>query len=83
VEKLISIDSVGRTVLPKAIREAVNLGKGGPAKVSLGPGGVIEIRPLTDESRKIKKMGKYLVIVGEGPKRYNAVADIQAERESR
>lgn len=83
MEKLISVDAVGRTVLPKAIREAVNLGKGGPAMVSLGPGGVIEIRAVPEEGRKVKKVGKFLVIVGEGPKRYDAAADIRAERDSR
>jgi bifunctional DNA-binding transcriptional regulator/antitoxin component of YhaV-PrlF toxin-antitoxin module len=83
MEKLISIDAVGRTVLPKAIREAVNLGKGGPAKVRLAPGGVIEIKAVAPEGRRLKKVGKFLVAVSDGKPRYEASADVRAERDSR
>lgn len=83
MEKLISIDAVGRTVLPKAIREAVNLGKGGAAKVRLAPGGIIQIEPVVVEGRRLQKVGKFLVAVGEGNVRHNAAEDVRAERESR
>jgi len=83
MEKLISIDEVGRAVLPKAIREAVNLGKGGPAKVRLAPGGIIEIEPVAAEGRRLKKVGKFLVAVSDGKKRHDAGADVRAERDSR
>ena len=83
MEKLISIDEVGRTVLPKAIREAVNLGKGGPAKVRLAPGGIIEIEPVAVAGRRLKKVGRFLVATSDGEARYDADADVRAERESR
>ena len=83
MEKLISIDEVGRTVLPKAIREAVNLGKGGAAKIRLARNGVIEIQPLSVASRRLKKVGKFLVAVSDGSARYDAAADVGAERDSR
>ena len=83
MEKLISIDAVGRTVLPKAIREAVNLGKGGPAKVRLAPGGIIQIEPVAAEGRRLKKVGKFLVAVSDGKTRHDAATDVRAERDSR
>jgi bifunctional DNA-binding transcriptional regulator/antitoxin component of YhaV-PrlF toxin-antitoxin module len=83
MEKLISIDEVGRTVLPKAIREAVNLGKGGPARIRLAPGGIIQIEPVAAEGRRLKKVGKFLVAVSDGKTQYDAVADVRAERDSR
>ena len=83
MEKLISIDSVGRTVLPKAIREAVNLGKGGPAKVRLAPNGIIEIQALPSAGRRLKKVGKFLVAVTDGVPRFDAAADVRADRDSR
>ena len=79
MEKLISIDHVGRTVLPKAIREAVNLGRGGPAKIRLAPGGIIEIEPVAPGGRRLKKVGKFLVAVTDGAPRYDAEADVRAE----
>ena len=83
MEKLISIDAVGRTVLPKPIRDAVNLGKGGPAKIRLAPGGIIEIEPIAPSHRRLKKVGKFLVGVSDGNPRYDAAADVRAEREAR
>lgn len=83
MEKLISIDPVGRTVLPKAIREAVNLGKGGAAKVRLVPGGIIQIEPVATEGRRLKKVGKFLVAVSDGEARFDAAEDVRAERDSR
>ena len=83
MEKLISIDPIGRTVLPKAIREAVNLGKGGAAKVRLVPGGIIQIEPVATEGRRLKKVGKFLVAVSDGEARFDAAEDVRAERDSR
>lgn len=83
MEKLISIDAVGRTVLPKPIRDAVNLGKGGPAKIRLAPGGIIEIEPIAPSQRRLKKVGKFLVGVSDGNPRYDAAVDVRAEREAR
>jgi len=83
MEKLISVDSVGRTVLPKEIREAVNLGRGGPAKIRLIPGGKIEIQPLAAQGRTLKKVGKFLIAVSDGKTRYDAGADVRAERDER
>jgi AbrB family looped-hinge helix DNA binding protein len=83
MEKLISIDSVGRTVIPKAIREAVSLGSGGAAKVRVMPGGIIQIEPIQAEGRQLKKVGKFLVAVNDGVARYDAAAQVRAERDSR
>jgi AbrB family looped-hinge helix DNA binding protein len=83
MEKLISIDSVGRTVIPKAIREAVALGSGGAAKVRVVPGGIIQIEPIPAEGRRLKKVGKFLVAVSDGVARYDAAAQVRAERDSR
>ena len=83
MEKLISIDSVGRTVIPKAIREAVALGSGGAAKVRVMPGGIIQIEPIPTEGRKLKKVGKFLVAVSDGVARYDAAAQVRSERDSR
>src|SRR5215204_7045654 len=83
MEKLISIDAVGRTVLPKAIREAVNLGKGGPARIRLAPGGLIQIEPVVAEGRQLKKVGKFLVAVSESKTQHDAAEDVRAERDSR
>jgi bifunctional DNA-binding transcriptional regulator/antitoxin component of YhaV-PrlF toxin-antitoxin module len=83
MEKIISIDEVGRTVLPKAIREAVNLGKGGPARIRLAPNGIIEIQPIATTGRRLKKVGKFLVAISDGTARYDAAADVRAERDSR
>jgi AbrB family looped-hinge helix DNA binding protein len=83
MEKLISIDSVGRTVIPKAIREAVALGSGGAAKVRVMPGGIIQIEPIPAEGRRLKKVGKFLVAVSDGVARYDAAAQVRAERDSR
>jgi AbrB family looped-hinge helix DNA binding protein len=83
MEKVISVDSVGRMVLPKEIREAVNLRRGGPARIRLIPGGKIEIQPVAQEGRTLKKVGKFLIAFsGENPQ-YDAAADVQAERDSR
>jgi bifunctional DNA-binding transcriptional regulator/antitoxin component of YhaV-PrlF toxin-antitoxin module len=83
MEKMISIDEVGRTVLPKAIREAASLGKGGPAKVRLAPGGIIEIEAIAPERRRLKKVGKFLVAATDGKAVYDAAADVRSERDSR
>ena len=83
MEELISIDPAGRTVIPKAIREAVNLGKGGAAKVRLVPGGLIQIEPVASEGRRLKKVGKFLVSVSYKKVPHDAGSDVRAERESR
>ncbi len=83
MEKLISVDSVGRTVLPLEIRKAVNLGRGGPAKIRLVPGGKIEIQPLAPAGRTLKKVGKFLASVSGDKPQYDAAADVRAERDSR
>ena len=82
MQKLISIDELGRMVLPKAIREAVNLAKGGPAKIRLTPRGIIEIESIAPTGRRLKKVGKFLVGVSDGKKRYDAVVDVRAERKT-
>ena len=73
---------MGRTVLPKAIREAVHLGKGGPAKLRLAPGGIIQIEPVVAEGRRLKKVGKFLVAVSENNIQHDDAADVRAERDS-
>ena len=83
MEKLISIDAVGRTVLPKAIRSAVNLEHGGPARIRLAPGGIIQIEPIAPVTRKLKKVGKFLISVSDGKPRYDAAAEVRAERDAR
>lgn len=83
MEKLISVDAVGRTVLPKKIREAVNLGQGGVARIRLVPGGKIEIQPIPSAPRTLKKVGKFLISVSETNQRYDAAVDTRSERDSR
>lgn len=83
MEELISIDSLGRTIIPKRIREAVGLGKGGAAKLRVMPSGVIQIEPIPAEGRRLKKVGKFLVAVSGGVARYDAAAQVRAERDSR
>jgi hypothetical protein len=62
-----------QNVLPKAIREAANLGKGGSARIRLTPTGIIEIQALTVGNRWLKKVGKSFVAVSDGTARYDAV----------
>lgn len=83
MENQISIDSLGRTIIPKRIREAVGLGSGGTAKVRVVPGGIIQIEPIPAEGQRLKKMGKFLVAVSGGVARYDAAAQVRAERGSR
>jgi AbrB family looped-hinge helix DNA binding protein len=78
--ELISIDSDGRTILPKAIRDAVGLGSGGVVKVRVMPDGIIQLEPISAEGRQLKKEGKYLVAVNDGGARYDADAEVRAER---
>jgi AbrB family looped-hinge helix DNA binding protein len=83
MEKTISIDEAGRVVLPKAIRDAVNLGKGGMAIVRLAPSGTIEIEPIPSPTRRFRRIGKFLVAVTDGKACYDAALDTRIERGSR
>jgi AbrB family looped-hinge helix DNA binding protein len=80
MEKIVPVDAVGRIVLPKAIRDAVNLGQGGPVKVRLAPGGIIEIEAIAPARRRLKKVGKFLIAVSDRKVVYDAAADVRAER---
>src|SRR5688572_9196239 len=81
-ELMIIIDADGRTVLPKAMCLAVNLGNGGSAKVRLAASGIIEIEPVAVEGR-LKKVGKFLVGASDSESEFNAAEDVRAERDSR
>ena len=81
-EKVIPVDSAGRTVIPLQMRKAVGLEGGGIVRVRVAPGGRIEIEPFAPETgRVLKKVGKFLVMHGGRPG--NAAKDIRAERDSR
>ena len=76
----ITIDTAGRLVLPKAMRDRLHLSAGSKLKADL-IADKIELTPEPDADVRIERRGKLLVIVG-GPS-FDAVAAIKADREDR
>ena len=61
----VSIDSAGRVVLPKPIRDAVGLARGQEVEVRLA-GVIIEIEPIQPAVRLRERVGKLPVLEVEG-----------------
>ena len=76
-----TIDKAGRIVVPKELRERLNLVAGTPLEVALSGTG-ITLRKVTDEPSLVRKDG-VLVHHGAGDSDLDVAAFIRAERESR
>lgn len=76
----ITLDSAGRLVLPKAMRDQLHLSAGSKLKANV-VADKIELTPEPDLDVRIERRGKLLVIVGGAP--FSAVAAIKADREER
>ena len=74
----ITIDTAGRLVLPKAMRDRLHLSAGSKLKASV-VADKIELTPEPDADVRIERRGKRLVIVG-GPA-FDAGAAVKAARE--
>jgi AbrB family looped-hinge helix DNA binding protein len=74
----VTIDSAGRLVLPKALRERLHLRTGDKLSADV-VADKIELTPLADENVKLVRKGKRLVIAGTEP--FSAVEAIKAARE--
>ncbi|MFY9985131.1 MAG: AbrB/MazE/SpoVT family DNA-binding domain-containing protein [Chthoniobacterales bacterium] len=75
----ITMDSAGRIVLPKTVRELLHL-RGGAKLMLKVSASKIELSPQADDQVKVTRRGDRLVIVGP-PKGLNAAEAIQADRE--
>ena len=74
----VTIDSAGRLVLPKAVRERLHLRAGDKLSADV-VADRIELTPVPDEHVKLVRKGKRLVIAGAGP--FSAVEAVKAARE--
>jgi bifunctional DNA-binding transcriptional regulator/antitoxin component of YhaV-PrlF toxin-antitoxin module len=81
MKTLISVDSAGRLVLPKAMRESLHLRGRGLVKATL-TGNRVELEPVTAQPVPVKKIGRFLVIKSSG-KDFDAVAELEASRRER
>ena len=77
----ITMDSAGRIVLPKPLRELLHLQAGSKLR-AIVVADKIELIPEPDEQVRILRKGRRLVIAGLS-KGVDAVAAIKADRESR
>jgi AbrB family looped-hinge helix DNA binding protein len=77
----ITIDIAGRLVLPKAMRDRLHLRAGSKLKADV-IADKIELTPEPDESVRLVRRGKLLVITGM-KKPFDAVAAIKAARVER
>ena len=77
----ITIDSAGRFILPKAIRDRLHLRAGSKMKVDV-IADKIELTPQPDENVRLVRKGKRLIVIGvKGP--FDAVEAIKAARDER
>ncbi len=77
----ITIDSAGRFILPKAIRDRLHLRAGSKVKVDV-IADKIELTPQPDENVRLVRKGKRLIVIGvKGP--FDAVEAIKAVRDER
>jgi AbrB family looped-hinge helix DNA binding protein len=77
----ITIDTAGRFVLPKAMRDRLHLRAGSKLKADI-IADKIELTPEPDEGVRLVRKGKLLVITGV-KKPFDAVAAVKAAREDR
>jgi AbrB family looped-hinge helix DNA binding protein len=77
----ITMDDAGRIILPKPMRERLHLRGGAKLKADI-VADKIELTPEPDDSVRIVRKGKRLVITGL-PKPFDAAAAIKAGREER
>lgn len=77
----IQMDSSGRLVLPKAVRERLNLRAGGSLRAAV-VAGRLELTPVEDADppRLVKKGG--ITVIASGGRKLNAAAAVAAEREA-
>jgi bifunctional DNA-binding transcriptional regulator/antitoxin component of YhaV-PrlF toxin-antitoxin module len=76
----IQMDASGRLVLPRALRERLNLAGGARLRASVVAGRV-ELQPVEDEEQpKVRRVNGMLVLAPTG-KRVDAAAAIRAERD--
>ena len=77
----ITLDSAGRLVLPKAVRERLHLHAGAKMKLEV-VADKIELTPEPDENVRVVKKGGLLLLTGLG-ENFDAVKAIKAAREER
>ena len=77
----ITMDSAGRIVLPKPVRELLHLRGGARLKANVSAD-KIELIPEPDNEVEIVRRGRRLVVTGL-PKEINLVAAIQEDRKDR
>jgi len=77
----IQMDSSGRLVLPKAVRERLNLQGGASLRVTV-VAGRLELTPVEDADapKLIKKAG--MTVIARSGRKLNVAAAVAAERES-
>ena len=73
------MDSAGRIVLPKTVRELLHI-RGGAKLILKVSASKIELSPQADDQVQVTRRGDRLVIIGL-PKGLNAVEAIQGDRE--
>ena len=81
MKTLIPVDQAGRLVLPKAMRETLQLRGKGLVAATLA-GNRVELEPVAQKPLQVKKVGRFLVIKATG-KTFNAVAALKASRDER
>lgn len=82
MKRSVTIDAAGRLVLPKAIRERLNLRAGARLRVDLEAGGIL-LRPEADGDKvEVVQEGKRKVLRVAGPP-VDVVEAIKQDREAR
>jgi AbrB family looped-hinge helix DNA binding protein len=81
MEATITMDSAGRIVLPKNVRELLHL-RGGARLALTVLASKIELSPEADDQVQVARQGDRLVIVGT-PKGLNVAEAVQGDREDR
>ena len=81
MKTLIPVDEAGRLVLPKAMRESLQLRGKGLVAATLA-GNRVELQPVAEKPLPVKKVGRFLVIKSSG-KVFDAVTALEAARKER
>ena len=81
MQATITMDSAGRLVLPKAMRDRLHLRQGARLKAEV-IADKIELTPTPDAGVRVERRGKRLLIIGSGAVATNdAAAAVRAARE--